>query len=758
MGTGFGKYVVMLYTAGMAAFFFSCSEDRPEVSVNEVITADTFNQQEDYLRKSFEEKPIILAGRVTDLADTPLINAKIEVENLFTFTDDQGQFQFENLPRKNSLITISAEGYKEETLCVRLMQSLSVDQYNFGTISMQSNPGDSVRFLFGGDTSFGRRFLDPDETTGRDSMPPNNPNALIQVSDPLPGSKAVLQFVRPFFQAADFSVVNLESPVIVYPETPHLEKDFAYFSFPESLPALTWLGVDYVSLGNNHVYDYLEKGLTETLQHLEDYSIPFSGAGTNSELAFHPYRTTIKGTPYSFLSATSIAGEKHSISYVASETKGGAADLRKTSEISNLIQSETQEGYIPILQLHGGTEYSYQPEGYISDRFDMVSMNHSALTLSHHPHVAQGVGRFNDVITLMGLGNFAFDQDRHETFLSILARVDMQGSEVEAVRLIPIYLEDYRPRPICGDLASLFIRRLGEHSHDFGMLVYPYLNQGRVSLTPDDYQVLDRTELLNITIPASGKAIIDLRNFKNADESLLGYASANSSIELGFQTGKDLMLYGDFEDWDQDSDTFEALRWDLSLESSDISLTQKYAGLSSAMSTRYSSHTSDSVIAFRNRVRVWGDELNLPEKDLTFWGYMKVDGAGPIKVVTRYYSSFDDLEYGEEEVYNSTGGFKDWMPISGEIHMPEDLPSLDEKPSLNPRALRVFIHQTPPVVGKGFAFFDNIAIISWNKSVASDQGEDVSTPNTSDFLRISGAPGAYAIQLKFRSFQPAAQP
>ena len=52
-----------------------------------------------------------------------------------------------------------------------------------------------VRMLFGGDVSLGRRFLDPTDQTPRDRVPQDHPDALIRVSDPLPGTKAVLRSI-----------------------------------------------------------------------------------------------------------------------------------------------------------------------------------------------------------------------------------------------------------------------------------------------------------------------------------------------------------------------------------------------------------------------------------------------------------------------------------------------------------------------------------------------------------------------------------
>lgn len=87
-----------------------------------------------------------------------------------------------------------------------------------------------------------------------------------------------MSFVQPLLGTADYRALNLETPVTARPRTPHPTKDFVFFSLPESLGALTEAGIDYVGLGNNHVYDYLDDGLADTLRHVEAARLGRSGA------------------------------------------------------------------------------------------------------------------------------------------------------------------------------------------------------------------------------------------------------------------------------------------------------------------------------------------------------------------------------------------------------------------------------------------------------------------------------------------------
>ena len=162
---------------------------------------------------------------------------------------------------------------------------------------------------------------------------------------------------------------------------------------------------------------------------------------------------------------TSVSGGDHKIDYVASDTKGGAADLTDSDAVTEAIVCEVDAGRIPIVQLHTGKEYTHAPTSYAQDRFSLTHEAGARLIVGHHPHVAQGVGLMDGgVLVVHSLGNFAFDQARLETMLGLAARVDLAGGEVVRARLIPLYVEDFRPRPVGGELADRFLRRLGEVS------------------------------------------------------------------------------------------------------------------------------------------------------------------------------------------------------------------------------------------------------------------------------------------------------
>ncbi|GMV82461.1 MAG: hypothetical protein AMXMBFR7_36450 [Planctomycetota bacterium] len=699
---------------------------------------------------------IKVTGRVVDANGQPLVGAGATLHGTTVLTNTKGVFLFKRAPRTNGLLTISAPGYRDEIIALHLALPSRSRQVAMGDIGLTPADG-AVRMLFGGDTMFGRRFLDPDTEIPFDQMPLDDPLALIQVSDPLPGSKNVVQFIKPFYQEADFGVVNLETPVTDNPATPHPTKDFVFFTLPGSLPALLDLGVDYVSLGNNHVYDYLDAGVVDTRTHLDNAGIPHSGMGLTPEEAYAAYRVTLGGHPYALLSSCAVSGSQHAVTYVADDTKGGAADARVNADFAGSIERERDAGYIPIMQIHGGIEYTFEPSAFLQGRIDLAAVSGAALVVCHHTHVAQGFSKVGDVLAIHNPGNLAIDQARVETMLGLLIRADMDGATVRSLRSTPVYIEDFRPKPVGGRLAGVLLRRIGESSRPFGVLHYPYNNQGYVSLAPNDHTVHDRTVIAKLTVPESGVAMLDLRLYGTGDESLIAARTVGGGSGLGAgQIGRDLLEHGDFEDYDTDPDRLEVERWDVESESRYASVIKPFRGLACVRSTRSSERETDSILPLRNRIRVFGDAIDQPNKDLSLFGYITGQKAGPVSVYARIGASVGDKEFGEVTIYERAPGSYKWQPFLADIPMPPEDPDLpppaDEQQA---RAVRVFFRHSPPNKGFGVVGYDELAIVNWEETFDMDAGGAFTAPHPREFIRVTGAPGKYTVSLTFRSFRPA---
>jgi poly-gamma-glutamate synthesis protein (capsule biosynthesis protein) len=91
----------------------------------------------------------------------------------------------------------------------------------------------------------------------------------------------------PFKKIADelktYDIVfgNLETP-IASGGKPYTDKAYTFALDPKLAVSLRWIKLDMVSLSNNHIMDYGEEGMRETISALEDMNILYTGAGKTS--------------------------------------------------------------------------------------------------------------------------------------------------------------------------------------------------------------------------------------------------------------------------------------------------------------------------------------------------------------------------------------------------------------------------------------------------------------------------------------------
>src|SRR5690606_5105868 len=104
---------------------------------------------------------------------------------------------------------------------------------------------------------------------------------------------------------------------------------------------------------------------------------------------------------------------------------------------------------------------------------------------------------------------------------------------------------------------------------------------------------------LDVTVRDDGIGIVDLRGLTAADESLVEVSAPSVDV---VRTGRDLMRYGDMEDYDADSEVVEAARWDTTPGSLSVCMRAPHRGVAAVCSVRSSSNSSDSVLAYRNRI------------------------------------------------------------------------------------------------------------------------------------------------------------
>lgn len=203
------------------------------------------------------------------------------------------------------------------------------------------------------------------------------------------------------FNRADYSICNLEGCFTDENTAPKL-KDGPNIRAPkESIKAIKGLGVNCVSLANNHATDYGLHGLQDTWSVLSEAGISFFGAGETSFLVSTHYAVLVKGKKFT------LYGVAENVENVpGSHTPG--VNIYDEYRICNEIRAlKAQCDYLIILY-HGGIENIHYNTVSIRTRFHRMADNGADIIISQHTHAIGEEEYYNNSYLLYGQGNFCF--------------------------------------------------------------------------------------------------------------------------------------------------------------------------------------------------------------------------------------------------------------------------------------------------------------------------------------------------------------
>lgn len=339
-----------------------------------------------------------------------------------------------------------------------------------------------------------------------------------------------------------YTSVNMESTLMLEPPSQVAEKAYVFYSHPTILSALAWAGVDFVNLGNNHIYDYLDAGLESTINALENSTISYSGAGFDESEAIAAHRENFRGVDYSFLGFVGWRGNSTPSQVAEGMHKGGAA-LGELSTLVSAVEKEATAGRTVVAQYHGGSEYSYYPTEETRQRLH-VAVDHGAdVVIGHHPHVLQGFELYQGKLIAYSLGNFLFDQYRYETQRSAMIYVWMDGEEFHRAEIVPLYIQNYHPIPATGKMRQYVLHRLLHQSAAGNLMLSVSGGHGVITSTPSTSQGRECDIHIDMALEDQDTKIKRLP----FQWYQLPLAIQSRESDASYRFGKDILLLGGFE-------------------------------------------------------------------------------------------------------------------------------------------------------------------------------------------------------------------
>jgi poly-gamma-glutamate synthesis protein (capsule biosynthesis protein) len=244
---------------------------------------------------------------------------------------------------------------------------------------------------------------------------------------------------------ADVFVLNLECCISARGE-PWPGRVFHFRAPPWAAETLARLGVDCVTLANNHALDFGHEALLDTLAHLEAAGIRTVGAGTDIERARAP--VVVGGL-------TVVAFTDHPREFAATAARPGVAFGPPAS---------LPDARPLLVTPHWGRNMTSEPSPAIRTLARRLLEADATLIAGHSAHVFHGVAPR----VLYDLGDFIDDyrvDSELRNDLGLLFIVDLDSDRLEAV---PLKLEFTHTRLASGDDTAWIRRRFAAACAAFG--------------------------------------------------------------------------------------------------------------------------------------------------------------------------------------------------------------------------------------------------------------------------------------------------
>jgi poly-gamma-glutamate synthesis protein (capsule biosynthesis protein) len=246
--------------------------------------------------------------------------------------------------------------------------------------------------------------------------------------------------VRDLIEGADIAIANFENPA---PNKWTWHRSKTVFSAnPAFIDGLANVGIDYVSLANNHIRDAGGAGLLQTITNIEKRGIAVSGAGKDLAAARRPAVLEAAGTKVAILGYDAIAGGYH-----ATATRIGSAPLSAKLVKADVAAARKAGADIVIVYPHWGTEYDPTPFANQKKLAEMIIDSGADMVIGNHAHWAGAMEVYKGKPIWYALGNFVFDQTWSEpTMEGITLELTFRGADLVQVRMRPhIILDKAQP-------------------------------------------------------------------------------------------------------------------------------------------------------------------------------------------------------------------------------------------------------------------------------------------------------------------------
>lgn len=249
--------------------------------------------------------------------------------------------------------------------------------------------------------------------------------------------------IKELIKSHDLAAVNVETVLTdegqpIFKDGPNLKQS------PELAGYLKECGFGLAMLANNHIGDYGEKGVTDTIDTLKKSNLATTGAGISESDAAQNF-------DFDRLSIINIAENEYGI---AVGNHAGCSGLNDYS-VYNRIRSAKSRGQFVLVVVHGGNEHCPFPSPVMRARLRSYVSAGADFVIGGHTHCPQGTEVFDGVPICYSMGNFVFDMGGMSMnkmwYIGYMVSIEIADGRLQGYSLIPHYFANHQVHLLSGD-------------------------------------------------------------------------------------------------------------------------------------------------------------------------------------------------------------------------------------------------------------------------------------------------------------------
>lgn len=279
---------------------------------------------------------------------------------------------------------------------------------------------------------------------------------------------AILETFKPSLR-----MINLETSITT--SSTWANKGINYRMHPKNTACLSAAKIDFCSLANNHILDWGEEGLLETINSLQAANIKSSGAGIDLQTAQTPAvfnlpnnqsnqnnesnAININNTRNTRIIIFSIGSSSSGIPplWKATNYRAGVdyveeLSLNYVASLQQRIAAIKKAGDIVIVSIHWGSNWGYHiPREQQTFARALIDEAQVDIVYGHSSHHFKGLENYKGKLILYGCGDFindyegiiGYEEFRSNLVLMYFPTINLLDGKLVNLKIVPLKLQKF---------------------------------------------------------------------------------------------------------------------------------------------------------------------------------------------------------------------------------------------------------------------------------------------------------------------------